>query len=482
MHRRWWNDLPVRWQLMISISVISVAAVLFSMALAVVDARSRVEVEVNSSMELAQQLVNDMVKRLAAEGHGAELLEVLPEQLKYIRHVRILATDKNSELVQVAPGKPDKHEAFMHPERAPQWFANLVGPSVGAREVRVVLGENRLGSVVIVGEPRDELGEIWEEVSRRAVIWLGITAMMLALLYVVLGRLLNPLVELAGGMQELEDGHYGTRLAEPHVRELAVIASRFNTLAEALEKARAENSRLYANVIDLQEDERRQIANELHDEAGPCLFGITANVASIGRISEQFPEPQARSIRQRVEEVHAVTERLKTINRDLLRRLRPVELGRIPLEELVGSLVAGFGRRHPEVAFSVAIGSLARSYGEAVDLTLFRCVQEALTNALRHGRATRMKIDLREEQAAANGSGVPVRMLRLKIDDNGAGFDPGASMGIGMTAMRERVGSLGGTMKVDSVSGGGTTVSIEIPLRAEKTERTAKQEVIEGHV
>ena len=60
-------------------------------------------------------------------------------------------------------------QLFVHPERAPQWFANLVGPSVGTREVRVMLGDNRMGRILIVGEPRDELGEVWEEVSRRAV-------------------------------------------------------------------------------------------------------------------------------------------------------------------------------------------------------------------------------------------------------------------------------------------------------------------------
>ena len=134
--------------------------------------------------------------------------------------------------MQVAPDTKEDSRFLQHPERAPQWFADLVGPSVGTREVRVVLREHTIGTVVIVGEPRDELGEVWEEVSRRAVIWLGITAMMLALLYVVLGRLLNPLINLARGMHELEDGHYGTRLPEPPVRELAVIAGRFNLLAE----------------------------------------------------------------------------------------------------------------------------------------------------------------------------------------------------------------------------------------------------------
>ena len=77
------------------------------------------------------------------------------------------------------------------------------------------------------------------------------------------------------------------------------IAQRFNTLAEALEKARAENSRLYRNFIAVQEDERRQVANELHDEAGPCLFGITANVSSIERLAGQAPEAQGAAIKTR---------------------------------------------------------------------------------------------------------------------------------------------------------------------------------------
>ena len=287
-----WYDLPVRWQLLISISVISIGAVLFSIVLAVFDARERVKVEVTSSMELAQRYARDIVKRMASDQTLDNLLESIPAQLKYVRHARILITDANGELVQIAPD-PNASDGAAQPERAPRWFTNLVGPSVGAREVRVVLGANTLGTIVIVGEPGDELAEVWEEVSRRAVIWLAITLVMLALLYIVLGRLLNPLVGLASGMQELEDGHYGTRLSPPQLRELAVIAERFNTLAGALEKARAENSKLYRHMITLQEEERRQVANELHDEAGPCLFGITANASSVARLADKMPEPES---------------------------------------------------------------------------------------------------------------------------------------------------------------------------------------------
>jgi two-component system sensor histidine kinase UhpB len=477
---RSWYDLPVRWQLMISISVISVGAVLFSIVLAVIDARGRVQVEVTSSIELAQRFVRDIVNSAAREAPMDKILAMLPAQLRYVRHARILTTDAHGELVQIAPSPSGGIDTA---REAPRWFTRLVAPAVGAREVRVLGGSKVLGSIIIVGEPGHELGEVWEEVSRRAVIWLGITVLMLALLYVVLGRLLNPLIGLAGGMHELEDGHYGTRLTPPSVRELAVIAERFNTLAEALEKSHAENSRLYQHLIALQEDERRQVANELHDEAGPCLFGITANASSVARLADKVSEPCKGEIKSRVGELLAISERLKTINRDLLTRLRPVELGRISLTELIDSLIAGFERRHPEASISFATGEVARSYGELVDLTIFRCVQEALTNALRHGSATHVTIELREEpEHAASGNGAkPLRKLRLIVHDNGEGIAPGTPIGLGLTAMRERVNTIEGTSGIESSPQGGTTVRVDIPLRSTANERAEQPTAMQSH-
>jgi len=459
-----WYDLPVRWQLMISISVISIGAVLLSIGLAVFDARERVKVEVTSSMELAQRFARDIVKRMATEQTLDGLLESIPTQLKYVRHARILVSNPRGELVQIAPDSKAE-AAITHGERAPRWFTDLVGPSVGTREVRVVLGSNTLGTIVIVGEPGDELAEVWEEVSRRAVIWLGITLIMLALLYIVLGRLLNPLEGLASGMQELEDGHYGTRLSPPPLRELAVIADRFNTLAGALERARDENSKLYRHMITLQEEERRQVANELHDEAGPCLFGITANASSITRLADKMPDPESSAIKSRISEMLTIAERLKTINRDLLRRLRPVELGRISLQELIESLLSGFERRHPDVGFAFSPGELQRSYGETTDLTIFRCVQEGLTNAMRHGGAKHVGIELGEQTSSkgANGKG-PLRKLRLLVHDDGEGFTPNAPIGLGLTAMQERVRSIDGTSHIQSSPQGGTTIVVLVPL------------------
>ena len=113
---------------------------------------------------------------------------------------------------------------------APRWFAALVRPQLVGRAVRVVAADG-VNPVVIVGEPADEIAEAWQDFYSLAIVWLALDALILVLLYIVLGRVLNPLHSLSGGMARLEDGHYATRLPTPKVKELAVITNRFNTLA-----------------------------------------------------------------------------------------------------------------------------------------------------------------------------------------------------------------------------------------------------------
>jgi HAMP domain-containing protein len=96
--------------------------------------------------------------------------------------------------------------------------------------------------------------------DRCKIVWLVLDLLVLITLYVVLGRVLDPLQSLSRGMRSLEDGHYGTRLAEPKVKELALITNRFNRLSGALDTAHEENSRLYQQLISVQEQERQQIA------------------------------------------------------------------------------------------------------------------------------------------------------------------------------------------------------------------------------
>lgn len=474
MLQKLWYDRPVRTQLLVAVAAINLLAALVAGAVSIFNTRTATQVEMEASLEVAQRFVAATLKDLSAQGKLDHLDQELPLQLKHLRHVRIMFMDDANQLTIVSPraaGSPDAE-----PE-APAWFTALVQPEVTDRKVRVVAGN--ANPVVIVGEPADEIAEAWQDFSSLAVVWLGINALVLIILYVVLGRVLDPLASLSKGMLELEDGHYGTRLNPSKVKELAAITDRFNTLAGALDMAREENSRLYRQLITVQEEERREIANELHDEAGPCLFGIAANASSIQTIADQLPKERTVEISRRVGEILSIAERLKAMNRALIKKLRPGPLGRVHLADLIAELTAGLQGRHPDTQINTELGKLAKSYGEPVDLTIYRCIQEAITNAIRHGHAANITVELAEAQnGAANGRRRAAQNIRLRIIDDGQGMAASTPKGFGLTTMTERVRSLGGTCEVESALSKGTTISVGIPVQRESKERERAPELV----
>ncbi len=290
MLQKLWYERPVRTQLLVAVGIINLLAALLAGAVSILNTRTATRVEIEASLEVAQRFVAATMKDLAAQGRLSSLEEELPFQLKHLRHVRIMFMDPNGQLTVVSPRQAAGAEGR---DYVPSWFSALVRPQLVGRAVRVVAIEHA-NPVIIVGEPADEIAEAWHDFSSLAVVWLALNALILAVLYVVLGRVLDPLAHLSKGMLSLEDGHYATRLQLPKVKELSIITERFNTLAGALDTARDENSRLYRQLITVQEEERREIANELHDEAGPCLFGITANASSIQNSCRPAARPAHR--------------------------------------------------------------------------------------------------------------------------------------------------------------------------------------------
>ena len=471
MLQKLWYDRPVRTQLLVAVGLINLLAAFAAVAVSILNTRTATRVEIEASLEIAQRFVSSTVKDLAAQGKLDELDDELPLELKHLRHVRIFFMDTTGQLAVVSP-QPDP--GSVQP-RAPSWFAALVRPKLPGRAVRVVAADHA-NPIVIVGEPADEIAEAWQDLYSLAIVWLLLDVIVLGVLYVVLGRVLDPLASLSKGMLRLEDGHYATRLETPKVKELAAITNRFNTLAEALDVAREENSGLYRQLIAVQEEERREIANELHDEAGPCLFGITANASSIQTIAGQTGGQRSDEIRHRVGEILGIVERLKLMNRALLKKLRPGFHGRVGLAELIDELIVGFERRHPGTHIFYSAGRLAKSYGEPIDLTLYRSIQESITNAIRHGKATKITIDLVEESGhRRNGAKRQHAVLLLGVIDNGKGIDASTRPGFGLTTLTERVKSLGGSCVIDSELDKGTTVRIEIPVQREKAERPKKK-------
>ena len=466
MLQKLWYDQPVRTQLIVVVAAINLFAALLAGVVAILNTRTATKAEMESSLEVAERFVDVTLRDLSRQGKLDDLDEELPPLLRHLRHVRIMFLSDSGQLAIISPKGA---AAGVKGSHAPGWFVSLVHPEIAQRKVRLLPDGSH--PVIILGEPSDEISEAWQDFLSLALIWGAINAIVLVVLYIVLGRVLNPLASLSRGMHQLEGGEYWARLPSAKVKEVAVITDRFNMLASALDVARKENESLYQQLINVQEAERREIANELHDEAGACLFGIAANASSIQTTAGQLDGERATRISSRAGEILSIAERLKVMNRGLLKKLRPGPLGQVKLADLIVELTAGLQSQHPDTQIHTAVGSVSKSYGESVDLAIYRCVQEAITNAIRHGHAGNIDVDLDQVQLA-NGAG-DYEAVRLTIADDGKGMEPDKAKGFGLTTMTERVRSVGGTCVIEGVPSKGTTVRVEIPIKQKKNESTA---------
>jgi two-component system sensor histidine kinase UhpB len=457
-----WHRASIRSQLLIIVLVIELAAALVAGVVTILQARISTRLEIEASMRLAQLFVTEALQLVHDDTPVQHVLADLPLQARLLRHVRISVHDMADVPVAQIPASVEP-VAARKAERAPApaWFQALIAPAIERHVVPITARGQQIDSVVIASEPKDEIAEVWENTVALALVALAVTAAVMAALYVLFGRALAPLTGLARGLTNLEQQDYAVRLPVPETREFVALATRFNTLAQALDSARAENVRLSQRLITAQDDERRNIALELHDEVGPSLFGLKAIATSIGTIAADTLDGIRQMASDRVGDMLAIIEHLQTINRGLLNRLRPMALGHVPLQDLVARLVQDRAREHPQISFLVHAAQLAKSYGDTIDLTIYRCVQESLTNAIRHAEPKQIVVTLSE-------TGTDSPQLVIKIEDNGHGIGRDAPRGLGLAGMEERVRALGGQFAIEAGPGGGTVVSAAIPIASHR--------------
>lgn len=455
--RALWNRCSVRVQLLLVFMLIDLSAVFIAGGVAILRARTQTRVEMAASMRLAKFLVSDAVTLARQASSAEQLLAILPAQLQSMRHVRIRV--KDTEGVPIVAPLPDRVATGRFADArspAPAWFTALVAPPAELLNVPVIVDGTKLGEVEIIGEPGDEIAEVWENMLAIGGVAVVLNIAVIGILYVLFGRVLNPLTALAGALSDLERQSYHVRLPHPRAHELTLLTGHVNSLALALETARAENLNLNRRLITAQDDERRRTALELHDEVGPCLFGLKANASSIASATTDLPNQAKQSVTERLGDIFAIVDHLQAINRSMLDRLRPMALGHVPLKEVLQQLVRDRARQNAQIQFAFTAGDLLHSYGDSVDLTVYRCIQEGMTNAIRHARAKNISIELGCDSAKG--------LLAFTVTDDGCGMSSGTPAGLGIRGMQERVEGLGGRYVVESGPGCGTCVRITIPL------------------
>ena len=231
-------------------------------------------------------------------------------------------------------------------------------------------------------------------------------------------------------------------------RELARRLAAERELGDAL----AENRRLSQKYLLAQEDERRNLARELHDELGQCLNAIKLDATAI----RNHPGAPSREIVDGAQAIIDVSSRVYDVTRGLMERLRPVALDELGLADALSHLVSEWQRRNPGVGCSLEFQGRLEGLGEQINMSLYRVVQECLTNVTRHARAS--AVEVRVEGAPGE--------LSVRIRDDGAGMPAatGRRAGLGLVGLRERVEALGGRFEVAERSPHGVEIHASIPV------------------
>jgi signal transduction histidine kinase len=226
-------------------------------------------------------------------------------------------------------------------------------------------------------------------------------------------------------------------------------------------RSREELQLLSARLLDAQEDERRSISRELHDQVGQSLGMLLVDA---GRLGAMLP-PGLPAAQEHLHKIKGTAEQTLQTVRDMALLLRPSmldDLGLVAALEWQGREIS----RRSAAEVQVDAEGVAENLPDEHKTVIYRVVQEALSNAARHSSAKNIRVHVREESGK----------IAVEVTDDGTGFDPARMRGLGMLGMEERVKRLGGTFHVDSKPGSGATVRFELPEQRGEREEALQEE------
>ena len=450
-----WQKLSLRARLTTILALVLILGLTINITRLVLEAGPRVQAEDQSVIRLAREFIETLVVSLNETADPDARLTKIIQDLNRLRHVSITRQeDAPGATRPLAADQGDDRESSV-----PAWFVALVHPETTAVNVPISI-HGKPGSLVITSHPDDEMNEIWDGIVTQLQVGSAIALALFLLTMMVVSRALAPLQSLSDAMTNIEAGAYETRVRPAGSPELAAICTKLNHLAATLGDAIEEKRRLAETAISLQDAERKEIARELHDEFGPYLFALRAHASALMRTADTHA-PNADALRRHGDAILEQINALQQFNRRVLERLRPVGLAELGLSKAISALLRLWSESHPGVEIETTISQCLGETSETAQLTIYRIIQEALTNVFRHARATHVEINVTPVPSCQAGIAA-VDAVAVSVRDNGAGLPIDHKQGLGMIGMRERVLALGGTMTVASTHQG-VTVEALVP-------------------
>lgn len=432
---------------LLSIALIALAALLFIRGL------SRVQAEEQAMLRAAEFIVHAAVPRIAESSDPDREIAAVLAQLRGLKHISIWPVYQHA--ARPSPVRYDRDDLFQRLAKA------IVGDGRDRIHTRIPLGNAKadIMAIEMSPNPADEMEEIVREVFDILVISALFSCFVFIITRQLVQHALKPLSELQAAVSDLRSGNYNVSVSPNKSPEFASISHALTDLGNALKRAQERSQKLAAQLVSAQDRERKDIARELHDELGANLFAIRAQAATL---QVQISEDKTSSVDKSGAMCALIAQcnALQSAHRRVLQRLAPPGLQELGLKKSLYGLVENWRAQHADKEFTGRV-DVPDNLSETVTLTIYRIVQEGVTNVLKHADATKISIMANVEDPSGAS---PHKILKVQIIDNGHGAEWEIVPGFGLKSMNERVTAIGGELTISDALHGGICLEAVVPL------------------
>jgi len=443
-------------RLLLRLSLVGLLMLILAFALTLFSARQDIADEIEGSQHVGQLMtvLSALQDGATLEQHAFRIDQL--NRSETLRHFHVALLDSRGQrLTQIADPLPPTSLPWLN-----RFMTGDAGLSAYTLPVQRPNGE--LVTVMLEPNPQPEISEAinsaWLQV---ALFSLLVLVLVMALAFSV-RHALSPLNDILNGIARIEGGDYAQPIVTCATRELNQIGQALNHLSAALTEQLAKQRDLLHRLQDVQENERRQLAHDLHDEFGQLLTAIQVDASYLVKQSNGQSALQDCA-RAMYDNSSSILSQLKS----LLVQLRPYGLQgdeehRIALEQALRELIRQRqARGDGELSYQLQVDLKGIELPQRLSVAAYRIIQEALTNVLRHAHASLVVIDVRVD---ANE-----QCLLLHIADNGQGLPQpvmpnSPAKGLGLVGIKERVLANGGRLSIGRAEPEGLEIKVSFPL------------------
>lgn len=452
-------SLRLQINLLISVLLGLFASLLIGMQID--NTRRSVREEIEGANAVATQLLSRMGWVYA--NNGLQGVSGFLSQLGRVRANDIELYDQAGQLLYRSP--PPTYKAG---REAPAWYARLVASPLPPKTISLPGdGGPREAHLTLQADASRSVLDGWDDLQ--PLLWMVLAGLLLCelLVYALVGRVMRPQERLLRGLQRVAEGAYDTRLPVLASTEWKRVGEAFNRMAQSVQdsvearrqareaaQALAENRELTQWIQARIEHERGTIARELHDELGQQVTAIKSLALVIAKRSEGQDPASMQSARL----VMDCADKIYDGMHRMVGRLRPIALDQFGLSDALQDLLADWRLQQPAVQFDLILEGGLDALSDAQSTAVYRVVQEAVSNALRHAKAERIAVHVSADPI--------VGRLTVQVQDDGVGRIEAFRQHdrFGLLGMRERAQALGGDLRLRQIEPQGVCVEFEIPL------------------